>query len=94
MNQSRPRRLRRDGAGRLARGAGGDVASVQRAPLRGPRSLGIGSIGRARAASYLSDSSLDRLQRLQAAGRAEHDDRRVFLVFRRGLDLIAWSVPA
>src|ERR1700733_3195751 len=88
MNQSRPRRLWRDGAGNgdeaRVSGAGGGDGSPS--PPVGRWSIRwIGRLGE-RANSLLLQMSGG--ERQQGARRAEHHDRRVFLVFGRRLYLV------
>src|SRR5450631_1355561 len=81
MNQSRPRRLWRDGDGARASGSGGGDGSPS--PPLGRWSIG-GLVERANR--LLLQMSGGEWQ--QGARRAEHHDRRVFLIFRRRLYLV------
>src|ERR1700691_5282980 len=88
MNQSRPRRLWRDGAGngdeaRVSGSGGGD--GLQSPPVGRWSIQWIGRLGE-RANSLLLQMSGGEWQ--QGARRTEHHDRRVFLVFGRRLYLV------
>src|SRR3984957_15062262 len=84
MNQSRPRRLPREGTS-----AASAVAASTRATgssrSDGPRSIAWGFSwgGNRRANIYPPILLMIKLPGLKTAGGAEHHDRRVFLVFRR-----------
>src|SRR5215831_5743012 len=87
MNQSSPRRLCFEGCGF----SGGDGTSTIfllpiAPPLRSPSSPLLKLNGCA-TRIYPSSHLMLFVQRRQVAGRAEHDDRRVLLVFRRGCHL-------
>src|SRR4051812_6100513 len=88
MNQSRPRRLWRDGDGGLR--AGSDGGGSWPPPLAWWRrsSSILGCLDERANSLPLSKSSAGELQRLQAARGAEHHDRRVFLVFGRRSHLL------
>src|SRR6476469_5789177 len=84
MNQSRPRKLSRDGFGDLCAGSE-DGTGPRSRPVEPPRLPSSGSVGclDERTNSLLSNVLLARLPRLQAAGSAKHHDRLILLVFRR-----------
>src|SRR5258705_3842354 len=90
MNQSRPRKLCREGPGGWtimvpAYGTGSPPPL-----LASLRCVSIGSVGclDARTNSLLLQILLAILQWLQAAGGAKHHDRRILLVFRRRRHLL------
>src|SRR5713226_5879904 len=92
MNQSRPRKLCRDGAGFAPPGTGSSPNGATLSPLigcsrRSPSIRLVEWVGRANRIS-LQLSLVIELQRLQATGRAKHDDRRILLVFGRGGHLL------
>src|SRR5712664_3523016 len=92
MNQSRPRRLCREGAGGGAGGTGSDTAVAMLSPSigRSRRSPSIRLVEWVERANRISLqlSLMVELPRLQVAGRAEHDDRRILLVFGRRRHLL------
>src|SRR5712671_722133 len=86
MNQSSPRKLWRDGvdAGGSASGSGAGGATFSVSIGRSRRSRSIRSIEcRDERANRISPPLRTKLQGLQTARCAEHDDRRILLVFRR-----------
>src|SRR5882724_6614352 len=86
MNQSSPRKLWRDGvdAGGSASGSGTGGATFSVSIGRPRRSRSIRSIEcRDERANRISPPLRTKLQGLQTARCAEHDDRRILLVFRR-----------
>src|SRR5260221_12730912 len=85
MNQSRPRKLCREGAGGLCITGSGDRTGSPPPLLASLRCVSIGSVGclDERTNSLLLQILLPILQWLQAAGGAKHHDRRSLLVFRR-----------
>src|SRR5947207_11377758 len=86
MNQSSPRWLCREGGGfgATGRGSGTMLPSAERLG-RSPSSRAIEWNGRATSSRLLL---MVEFPGRQLAGRAEHDDRRILLVFGRGADLI------
>src|SRR2546423_4855894 len=86
MNQSSPRWLCRDGGGLATTGSGsGTILPSAERLRRSPSSRAIEWNGRATSSRLLS---VVEFPGLQAAGRAEHDDRRILLVFGRSADLV------
>src|SRR5260370_4818394 len=85
MNQSRPRKLCREGAGGLCITGSGDRTGSPPPLLASLRCVSIGSVGclDARTNSLLLQILLAILQWLQAAGGAKHHDWCILLVFRR-----------
>src|SRR3982074_1384247 len=87
MNQSRPRKLWREGVGGVLFAAGsGTRGGPLSLPIgRSRRSPSIRSIKWEERANrtFLRPALRVKLQRLQAARCAEHDNRRIFLVLGR-----------
>src|SRR5271163_223835 len=87
MNQSRPRRLPRDGAGATFAAVAASARATGSSQADCPRSIAWGrscSRGGNRRANISPPILLMiKLPWLKTAGSAEHHNRRVFLVFRR-----------
>ena len=85
MNQSRPCWLARDGVGRgLGAGNCGTNGTSIAADGRSLAAIVVNPIERrGKTSDQIYPPSMVKFPRLQAAGRAEHDDRRVLLVFGR-----------
>src|SRR5258708_6613375 len=85
MNQSRPRRLPRDGTGAAFAAASASTRLTGSSQSDGPRSIARGRSSGGNRRANISPPILlvIKLPWLQTAGGAEHHNRRVFLVFRR-----------
>src|SRR6202022_4960799 len=92
MNQSGPGRLWREGAGLASPAARGATNDTTLPPPAAPpgrlSSIRSGELDGRATRMFLRYLLMVKIERRQAAGRAQHHDRLVFLVFGRGVDLL------